>query len=108
MTIGQRIIELRIAKGFSQKTLAERSGISQSAISLIEKDQRDPSTKTLALLADALGTTSANLLGDAEAMTISDDDIKFALFDGEKGITDEQFEEVKRFARYIASQKSTK
>lgn len=32
---------------------------------------------------------------------VSDDDIKFALFDGAP-VTDAQFEEVKRFARYIA------
>ncbi len=31
----------------------------------------------------------------------SDDDIKFALFNGDKEISDAQFDEVKRFARYV-------
>lgn len=37
----------------------------------------------------------------ANARGVSDDDIKFALFGG-ANVTDAQFEEVKRFARYIA------
>ena len=32
---------------------------------------------------------------------IRDEDIKFALFGGDAEITDEQFEEVKRFAQFV-------
>jgi len=35
---------------------------------------------------------------------ITDEDIKFALFGGAGEITDEMFEEVKRFARYVQQQ----
>lgn len=38
----------------------------------------------------------------------SDDDIKFALFDGSEGVTDEMYDEVKRFAKYIKEQKEKK
>lgn len=36
---------------------------------------------------------------------VSDEDIKFALFGGEGEITDEMYEEVKRFAAFIKSSK---
>lgn len=35
---------------------------------------------------------------------VTDEDIKFALFDGAGEITDEMFEEVKRFARFVQQQ----
>lgn|GEM_PF-6200146 len=35
--------------------------------------------------------------------TVTDDDIKFALFDGDKDITDEMYNEVKEFAKYVKS-----
>ena len=38
----------------------------------------------------------------------SDEDIKFALFDGSEGVTDEMYDEVKRFAKYIKEQKEKK
>lgn len=37
---------------------------------------------------------------------VSDDDIMFALFDGDKGITEEMYEEVKNFARYMREKKA--
>lgn len=37
---------------------------------------------------------------------ISDEDIKFALFGGEGDITDEMFDEVKKFAAYIKARDS--
>ncbi|MCL2086451.1 MAG: helix-turn-helix domain-containing protein [Oscillospiraceae bacterium] len=38
----------------------------------------------------------------------TDDDIKFALFEGIEGISDEMYEEVKRFARMIKREQSAK
>ncbi len=37
----------------------------------------------------------------AEDSRVADEGLKFALFGGSKGITDAQFEEVKRFAQYV-------
>lgn len=44
---------------------------------------------------------TGNKKDPALAGKVSDEDIKFALFDGAP-VTDAQYEEVKRFARYIA------
>lgn len=40
--------------------------------------------------------------------SVSDDDIKFALFGGGSEITDEMFDEVKRFAAYIKQREADK
>ena len=43
-------------------------------------------------------------MSDTKSITANiptDDDIKFALFGGEKGISDEAYEDVKRFAAFI-------
>ena len=40
--------------------------------------------------------------------TISDDDIKFALFGGDKEITDEMFEEVRNFAAFVKAREANK
>ena len=45
---------------------------------------------------------TGNKKDPALAGKVSDEDIKFALFDGAP-VTDAQYEEVKRFAKYIAS-----
>lgn len=62
-----RIRELREAKGWGQRELAERSGVSQSAISDIENGKRDPSIKTVKKVAIALGVTILDL--DEEVQT---------------------------------------
>ena len=55
-----------------------------------------------------LNTISNYLLGNETAGTKpTDEDIKFALF-GSEGVTDEMYEEVKRFARFIKEQKEKK
>ena len=65
--------------------------------------------------AKALNTTTAVLMGNdnddnktVQSPAPSDDDIKFALFDGSEGVTDEMYDEVKRFAKYIKEQKEKK
>ena len=40
--------------------------------------------------------------------TVNDDDIKFALFGGSDEITDEMYDEVKRFAAYIKQREADK
>lgn len=65
MEIGARIVELRNQKKISQAELAKRSGVSQAGISYIEKGQRSPSAATIELLANALGCSSAYLMGES-------------------------------------------
>lgn len=55
-------------------------------------------------IAEFFGVSTDYLLGVEhleKAVTVTDDDIKFALFDGDKDITDEMYNEVKEFAKYV-------
>jgi len=59
--IAARVRELRNARGFSLDALAERSGVSRSNISLIERGQSSPTAVVLDKLATGLGVTVASL-----------------------------------------------
>ena len=65
--IASRVRELRDAQGFSLDTLAERSGVSRSTISLIERGQSSPTATVLDKLATALAVTLASLFEDSAA-----------------------------------------
>ncbi|CAG9188898.1 Transcriptional regulator, XRE family [Paraburkholderia sabiae] len=59
--IARRVRELRDGHGLSLEALAERSGVSRSNISLIERAQSSPTAAVLDKLATALGVTLASL-----------------------------------------------
>ncbi|MCW7540411.1 XRE family transcriptional regulator [Aquabacterium sp. A7-Y] len=65
--IARRVRELRDAQGFSLDALAERSGVSRSNISLIERAQSSPTAVVLDKLAAGLGVTVASLFEDSGA-----------------------------------------
>lgn len=63
---------------------------------------RVPSSRTIKLIANYFGVPETEFYRD-ESAGATDDEIKFALF-GDTEITDEVYEEVKRFARYAAAE----
>ena len=65
--IAHRVRELRDACGFSLDALAERSGVSRSNISLIERGQSSPTAAVLDKLAGGLGVTLASLFDAGKA-----------------------------------------
>lgn len=79
-------------------------GIARSTVSAWKSEGRIPSGATLQKVADYFGVSTDYLLekenDPAANGEVTDDDIKFALFGGAP-VTDEQYEEVKRFARYV-------
>ena len=62
-----RIRQLREAKGYSQKELGDKIGVSQYAISKWELGQREPSSQDLFHLCEVLEATSDYLLGRTSA-----------------------------------------
>ena len=100
----------------TQDELAHAVGYkSRSTIAKIESGQRDVSQSKIVAFAKALNTSTSVLMGNdkddsqtAQSPAPTDDDIKFALFDGSEGVTDEMYDEVKRFAKYIKEQKEKK
>lgn len=59
--IGRRIRQLREAHGWSLEVLAERSGVSRSNISLIERGESSPTATVLDRLGAGLGVALASL-----------------------------------------------
>lgn len=72
--IGQRIRQLRKAKGWSQPELARRAGLTEKTITNYETAARgvkDPPLSTVQAIADALGVTLTDLLAEPEPEAVT-------------------------------------
>lgn len=109
---GERLRDMRIKNKVSQKKLADYLDVSRSAVSMWEINQSEPDIELIKKIAVFFNTTTDYLLGKNDSKSddvkpeesrslLSDDDIKFALFNGDQEITNEMYEEVKRFAQFI-------
>ena len=56
--LGDALVTLRHACGFTQADLADRAGVTQAALSRYESDLRTPEDAVIDALATALGVTS--------------------------------------------------
>ena len=127
--IGERIKQVRKEAGMTQQQLAQRLGIPYQSIGQWERGIRKPKIETLQAIADAIGVSLDYLLGnvtdpffvlDNERIKadinsyennpepsqpakseVSEEDIKFALFGGDGEITDEMYDEVKEFVKFV-------
>lgn len=66
MSFADNMKRMRIKKGMSQADLEKRSGISQSAISSIERGERSPTEETMKLLAKGLNVPICSLIDEQE------------------------------------------
>ena len=105
-----KLRELRKKCGITMKELGAEIGVAESTISQYETGKRQPDYETLLKLGEFFGVSVDYLLTGEETKkapapegerSVSDDDIKFALFGGDEDITDEMYEEVKRFAKLV-------
>lgn len=72
MEIGQKLKELRMAKGLTQEELADRAELSKGFISQLERDLTSPSIATLVDILQCLGTDLKDFFCD-----VSDDQVVF-------------------------------
>lgn len=72
-TAADTVRRLRIAQGLRQTTLAARTGLTQAAISGIERGLRVPTVRTLIRLSQALKTSPPALLEPAAPQSLSRD-----------------------------------
>ena len=92
--------------------------VSKSTVSSWYNAQKTPRMNKVQALADYFGVAISDLIEDKQTLESSgtqskqkatDDDIKFALFNGDVDeITDEMYEDVKRFAQFIKEKKNGK
>jgi len=64
--VGKRIKSIRKRKGLTLQVLSEKSGMSATAISAIERNVSSPTVNTLASIGKALGESLSSLLGESE------------------------------------------
>jgi transcriptional regulator with XRE-family HTH domain len=64
LNIGRKIKYIRKNKGFSQKELAQKSGVSQAYISAIENNVKNISLKTLKEICKGLGISVSEILSE--------------------------------------------
>jgi transcriptional regulator with XRE-family HTH domain len=58
---GERVRELRRAKGLSQEELADLAGLHRTYLGGIERGERNPSLKNIAAISKALGVRLSEL-----------------------------------------------
>ena len=116
-TLYERITELCKAKGVSGSRMCLDLGLSKSTLSDIKSGRKKGiSTSTAQKMAAYLDVSVGYLLGEetekapAESgkRSVSDDEIKFALFGGDGEITDAMYDEVKRFAAFVRQREAEK
>jgi len=108
-TLYENIMALCDSRGIKGGRLCTDLGISKGLLTDLKMGRRTGvSAATAQKIAGYFGVTVGYLLGQEESApagegrrAVTDEDIKFALFGGDKDITDEMYEEVKRFAAYV-------
>ena len=88
--------QLRLQKGLTQPQLAERLGISRSAISMYERGEREPDTATMEAIAALFGVDMNYLYG---MPTVTFDDSTYALHNESKDLTEENKQKLLEMAR---------
>jgi len=71
LRLAQRVRELRAQRGLTLHALAERTGVSRSMISLVERGESSPTAAVLDKLAGGLGVTLASLFAPPERQDAS-------------------------------------
>ena len=110
-----RFKELCDCKKVSRTKACVDCGVSRTAWHKWE-DGATPNGTTINKFAIYFGVSVGYLLGEENKKaptedgerSVSDDEIKFALFGGGGEITDEMYDEVKRFAAYIKQREADK
>ena len=108
--IATRLQEALNLRSMRKADLAKKSGISKAAISSYVQGLYIPKGNTIDKLAEVLHVSPLWLQGKDVPMCptapqVTDEMLKFALFNGADGITDDMLEEVKAFAQFVKQKK---
>ena len=104
-TAKDRIKECRELMKLSKTQLAEKTGLTISAISQFESGERDPNLESLNKLADALGVSVDYLIGREEEL--SDKNMK-AMFRGAQSMDTKTKSEMLSFFQYLQGKQNFK
>lgn len=101
------LLDLCRRRGISPYRACTDIGLNRSAVAKW-KTGSVPNGATAGRLADYFGVTTDYLLGVEERPAVTEEDIKIALFGGDGDITDEMYDEVRRFAQYVKRREAEK
>lgn len=109
----ERFVKLCQMRGVTPSRAAQDAGISKSAVTKWKNDPAArPSGTVLAKLTEYFGMTTSELLGEGAVSDaprpVTDEEIKFALFGGSEGITQEMYDEVRSFAAFVKNRERRK
>lgn len=102
------------SRGKKPSVVAAELGINKSNVSNWKNNGYTPRGEVLQCIADYFGVTTDYLLGKENApadpgkRSVSDDDIKYALFGGDGEITDAMYDEVRNFAAFVKKREADK
>lgn len=94
--VGGRLKAARVARGLTQRDLANRAGVTNGMISMIEQNKHSPSVATLNRLTDALGLSFAEFFsldlapapqvfyGKDELVQLTEGKVRFSVVAGER------------------------
>ena len=90
--------------------LCDTAGVSRQTMTELKKGRtKKLSAKTAEKLCAVLHISLDELYGlEKQEPVVSEDDIKFALFGGDSDITDEMYDEVKKFAQFVKAREKEK
>lgn len=113
-----RLKELRLAKNIPQKELALHMGVTQTAVSDWENENRKPDYDSLLKLADFFGVSVDYLLGREETKKgppsgepnkqSDEEDFRYALSGELKDLTDEEFQEIMNYIKFVEQKRRKK
>jgi transcriptional regulator with XRE-family HTH domain len=108
-SLGEWVRATRVSQGISQRTLAERSGLSRSYLCDIERGRgAQPSVTTLDKLANALGAARTDLLrvsGILQSAAKPGDERERRLLAVYRDLERTDQDAVERFARFLQAEK---
>lgn len=101
MGLYERIEQLCAKKGITVTLLCRECAVARANLSDLKMGRlKSLSATTLAKIAGYFGVSVEYLLGN-ENLTSEEDRLKAALFGGGEEVTDEMWNEVKRYAMYV-------
>ncbi|WP_312099036.1 helix-turn-helix domain-containing protein [Niallia sp.] len=103
MLVGVKVKKIRLKRGYSINELSDRSGVSKSYLSYIERGiQKNPSLQVLTKLANTLDTNVEDLLDNNNTAIDGIDEDWVSLVEKaiEDGITKEEFAGILEYVKF--------
>lgn len=103
--ISEVLKNLRITNNVTQSELATVLNVSRGAIAMWETGKRNPDNEMIVKIANFFEVSTDYLLGNPmtteKSPSKSEEDIKVALFGGDKEVSEELWDEVMKYAEYL-------